>query len=304
MNKVLIVGGPTGIGKSEVAVRLAQRYNATIVGADSMQIYRGMNIGTGKISEREKCGIPHAMIDIISPNTQYSVQNYVQDAQKAIGAAHRQRQLPIVVGGTGLYINALIHEQNFATAEPNVLMREKYMTIFREHGAEYLHDLLQKIDPQSAENIAVNDVKRVIRALEIYDQTGKAKSTAVASRQSTYDIRFYVLQTERERLYDRIDRRVDAMLQNGWIQEVLELRPFWGCRSMEAIGYREIIAALQADRDPYEMRETIQRNTRRYAKRQITFFKWIQADKKAYVNEDFFQNITATADKWVEEGNL
>lgn len=300
MNKVLIIGGPTGIGKSDVAVKLALRYNAVIIGADSMQIYKGMDIGTGKIREEEKHGIPHTMIDIVAPNADYSVQKYCSDAKKIIAAVHAENRLPIVVGGTGLYINALINEQNFADAKPNPQMREKYLSLYREHGAQYLHELLQQVDAVSAQKIAVNDVKRTVRALEIYEQTGQSKSASVASNKSPFDIRFYILQTEREKLYDKINKRVANMLQCGLVQEVLSLQPYWNCRSMQAIGYKEVISALQTEQDPYGTIEEIRQNSRRYAKRQITFFKWIDAPK-IYVDEDFYQNITYTADSWLNE---
>ncbi len=297
MNKLLIIGGPTGIGKSEVAVRLAKRYNGIVIGADSMQIYKGMDIGTGKIRQEEMDGIFHAMIDIVEPDTEYSVQKYCQDAKHAIAAAHAGNRLPIVVGGTGLYIHALLNEQNFADATPDPKIREKYWTIYREQGASHLHDLLQKVDERSAEQIAVNDVKRCIRALEIYEQTGRGKSETVASGKCSYDVSFYVLQTEREQLYAKINRRVDHMFQSGLIDEVQNLQPFWDCHSMQAIGYKEVIAALRAGKDLDQVTDEIKQNSRRYAKRQITFFKWIPFPK-VYVAEDFYQNITKTSDTW------
>lgn len=295
-----MVGGPTGIGKSDIAVRLALRYNGIIVGADSVQIYRGMDIGSGKVSEKEKCGIPHTMIDIVYPNESYSVQKYCNEAQKVIERAHAQHKTPIVVGGTGLYLNALIHRQNFADAQPNAELRAQYVGILQKYGEQYLHDLLREVDENSADKIAVNDTKRVIRALEIYAQTGKRKSENVSSVRNPYDIKFYILQTVREKLYAKIDARVEKMFHSGLVEEVVSLRDYWEYPSMQAIGYKEIICALQNNTDPCAAMQKIQQNTRRYAKRQISFLKWIQAEK-TYVSENFYTNILATADEWIEK---
>ena len=301
MNKLLIIGGPTGIGKSELGVKLALRYNGVVIGADSMQIYKGLNIGTGKIKEEEKCGILHSMIDILSPRDDYSVQKYVIDAKREIAKAHAAGKLPIVVGGTGLYINALINEQNFAATAPNIELRKKYSRLADEKGAEYLHEMLKNVDPQSAERISVNDTKRVIRALEIFESVGVSKSEAVSVQKSHYDVKFYVLETDRNILYDRINRRVDKMFAEGFADEVIGLKEYWNCRCMEAIGYRELIGALQYGLAPDSVIDTVKQNSRRYAKRQITFFKWICADKQ-FVGEDFYENVTDTADLWIKEG--
>ncbi len=298
MNKLLIIGGPTGIGKSELAVRLAERYNSVIVSADSAQIYKGMNIGTGKVTESEKHSILHTMLDIISPDEDYSVQKYYSDATKVIKKLHSENRLPIVVGGTGLYINALLNEQNFADAKPNYELRERLKAIHNEKGAEELHAMLQKEDKESAEKIPVNDVKRTIRALEIYLQTGKSKSQSVSQKHCSYDVKFFVPAMERAKLYERINSRVDRMFEDGLYEEVCSLKPFWNCRSMQAIGYKEVIAAIKENISISETKEVIKQNSRRYAKRQITFFKWIRAEK-SYVSEIYFDNIIKTTDKWL-----
>lgn len=304
MNKVLFLGGPTGIGKSDVAVQLALRYNACIISADSMQIYKGLNIGTGKISQQEMYGIPHAMIDIVSPDSDYSAQNYYRDATELIQQAHQRGQLPIVVGGTGLYLHTLINEPNFAMAKPDPQIREKYTAIYHEKGAEYMHDLLRSVDRQAAEHIAVNDIRRTIRALEIHAQTGKNKSDAVSMQKCPYAYRFYVLTMDRDKLYQRINLRVDNMIQNGLVKEIQQLQSYWNCRCMEAIGYKEIISALQHNSPVNDsVIEQIKQNSRRYAKRQISFFKWIPA-KKTYIGEDFYENITTTSDQWLKEGSI
>lgn len=301
MKKVIIIGGPTGIGKSDMAVRLALRYDKSfIIGADSMQIYKGMDVGTGKVTEKEKCGIEHTMIDILCPNELYSVQNYVEDAKAIINKAHNDGKLPIIVGGTGLYINAIINEQNFAGAKPNPAIRAKYNEIAFKNGNKYLHDMLRAVDETSADNISVNDTKRIVRAMEIYEQKSKKKSETVTSKKSEYDIKFFVLETDRTQLYDRINLRVEKMFDLGFVDEVIGLKNFWDCRSMEAIGYKEIINALKNDDNPLLTKDSIKQNTRRYAKRQIAFFKWISAQKN-YVSGDFYKNIVSVCDEWLQE---
>ena len=301
MNKLLIIGGPTGVGKSELAVKLAQRYgDAIIVGADSMQIYKGMDIGTGKISKDEMKGIRHTMIDIVQPNDDFSVQKYVENAKQIIDSALACGTLPIVVGGTGMYINALINEQNFADAPPNPQIRKKYYDICEQRGAKYLHEILQNADPESAKKIPESDVKRTVRALEIYELTGRSKSEIVTTKKSEYDVKFFVLDMERTKLYERINSRVDKMLSSGLIEEVISLKEYWQCKSMQAIGYTEIIKKLHSGNDPLLAADEIKQNTRRYAKRQMTFLRWIDADK-TYASEDFYENVSQIADKWLEE---
>lgn len=300
MNKVLFIGGPTATGKSDIAVKLALKYNAIVIGADSMQIYRGMDIGTGKITEEEKCGIEHTMIDIVYPDKEYSVQNYVADAKKIIQRAHKNGVLPIVAGGTGLYINSLINNPNFAQTPPDKELRERYVKIAETNGALYLHELLAKRDKTAAQKIAVNDIKRTIRALEIIEQTGKTKTEIIRNEKCDYDVLFFVMDPDRQELYQRINARVDKMFEKGLIDEVRSLSAYWGCRSMQAIGYKETINALQNGIDFNSVCEEIKQNSRRYAKRQTTFFKWIQAEKQ-YVNENYYEHISAIADKWLQE---
>ena len=300
MKKVLFIGGPTGSGKSALGIALAKRYDGMIVGADSMQIYKGMNIGTGKVTEAEKEGILHTMLSIVDPNEEYSVQKYCLDATRYIQDAWAHNQLPIVTGGTGLYINALLHPQNFAEAAPNAAVRQKYEAIYREEGAERLHALLKEVDATAASKIAVQDVKRTIRALEIFETTGQSKSENAKQTNADFSYLFLIPEIKRETLYAAINERVDRMMRDGFVEEVKSLRPYWNARCMEAIGYREIIAALQNGEDPHAstVREKIKQNTRRYAKRQITFFKWIQAEKQ-YIQPPFFEKAVALADAWL-----
>ncbi len=300
MNKVLFIGGPTGIGKSSLAIELAKLYNGSIVGADSMQIYRGLNIGTGKVKEDEKQGITHAMIDIVLPQTNYSVQQYCNDAIQCLQKAAANGKLPIVVGGTGQYINALLHPQNFAGAAPDKEVREKYVRLCAQQGSASLHRQLEAVDPQSAAKISPNDQKRIIRALEIFETTGRTKSQAAQQNDATFDYLFLLPELERQTLYVNIEKRIDVMLQEGWVDEVKALRPYWNERCMEAIGYREIITALQNNIDPRSesVVNTIKQNTRRYAKRQITFFKWIRANK-VFLQQPYLQNATGIVQKWL-----
>lgn len=277
--KVLVITGPTAVGKSNLAVEAALRKNGEVVSADSMQIYKGMDIGTGKIMPHETKGVPHHMIDIALPNEEYSVGRYVLEARQKISDIAYRGKLPVIVGGTGLYIKALLLRHNFADTLKDEELRSKLQQFATVNGAKALHDKLREVDPRSAETIEINDVKRVIRALEIFYASGKPKSEHKDELEPLYDYKLYVLCDEREKLYDRIERRVDKMFDCGLVDEVKGLYQYKNCNSMQAIGYKEVVSYLEGNLSLDEAIESVKRGSRRYAKRQMTFFRGMKLEK-------------------------
>ncbi len=279
MNKIIVIVGPTAVGKTYVSVELAKKLNTEIISADSMQIYKGMDVGTAKISEEEKQGIFHHMIDIVNPDEDYSVSEFKYDAEKIIDRLSDENKIPIIVGGSGLYVNSIIYDLDFGNAKSNKESREYYTYYYNEHGEDALYDKLMRIDPQSAEKIHKNNVKRVIRALEVYDITGMKFSelnTDLRKKSNKYDCILIGLSMERKVLYERINQRVDEMLSNGLIDEVNSLiEKGYGKNlvSMRGIGYKEIIDYLEGNIDYEEAIIILKKNTRRFAKRQYTWFK-------------------------------
>lgn len=290
--KTIVVGGPTASGKSSFAVELAQFFDGEVVGADSMQIYRRMNIGTGKLTAEEMRGIPHKMIDIIEPNQDYSVGAYVAQAKKEIESTLLRGKLPIVAGGTGLYINSLLNSYSFASVQRDELYRNELRQMAEEDGVQKLYKELVRVDPRSAEKISPLDIKRIIRALEIFKISGKPKSENVDVGEGDYDYLFFALKSDRQILYNRIEKRVDAMLDCGLVQEVKSLDLPRDCQSMKAIGYKETAHFLDGQINLAQLGELIKINTRHYAKRQITYFKnifpealWIELHEISVVKE-------------------
>lgn len=278
-NKIIILTGPTGVGKTDLSIELAKALNTEIISADSMQIYRYMDIGTGKIKDKEKQGIVHHMIDIINPDCEYTVDDYKKESLSLIDKINNENKIPIVVGGTGLYIDSLIYKLKFNIAPPNKHLREYYEKINEKYGNQFLHDILNKVDPLSAKRIHPNQTVRIIRALEVYDQTLKPFSSFNDyEREYRDDIEFkyIVLNRPREELYERINKRVDGMLEEGLVEEVSSLLNAGYTRdltSMQAIGYKEIISHLYYECSLEEAVELLKRNSRRYAKRQLTWFR-------------------------------
>lgn len=276
-NKFIIIAGPTAVGKTSVSVELAQRIGGEIVSADSMQIYRYMDIGTAKISEIEKKSIPHHMIDIVDPDIFFTVSDYSKLAREKMDLIFSKGKIPIVVGGTGLYINALLYEMDFNQSEPNSDFREKMEAIRLEKGNEFLYHMLIEKDASFAKSLHYNNYKRVIRALEILEQKTNVH-TFGEMKQPTQkpNCNIYILSLDRKILYNRIDERVCKMIQEGLIEEVLRLiRKGYSLDnpSMKGIGYRQMIRHLQEEISLQEAIRLIQRDSRRYAKRQITWFK-------------------------------
>ena len=279
VDKLIIISGPTAVGKSDTAVDIALKYNGEVISADSMQIYKGMDVGTGKITKDEMHGVCHYMLDVCEPNEDYSVGRYVLEAKKCIEKVNSKEKTPILCGGTGLYINSLLFNHTFASAPKDEKIREQIKQFALEKGNEALYDRLKNVDPVSVEQINVNDTKRLVRALEIFEITGKPRGEFKDDMAPAYEYLFIVLVDEREKLYERINARVDKMARNGLVDEVKSLYKFKDCNSMQAIGYKEIVQYLDGNVSKGEAIEQVKQNSRRYAKRQMTFFRGIKANK-------------------------
>ncbi|MBP7221965.1 MAG: tRNA (adenosine(37)-N6)-dimethylallyltransferase MiaA [Sedimentibacter sp.] len=296
MNKIIVIVGPTAVGKTHISVELAKKLGTEIISADSMQIYKGMDIGTAKVTEDEKQGIIHHMIDIVSPDEDYSVSEFKYTAEKIIDRLLEEKKVPVIVGGSGLYVNSLIYDLDFGNARSDEKLREYYTYYYKKHGEDALYDKLLKIDPEAAEKIHKKNVKRVIRALEVYDITGSKFSeinTDIRKESNKYDCILAGLSMERKVLYERINQRVDEMLSKGLLEEVRSLmEKGYGKNlvSMRGIGYKEIIDHLEGITDYDEAADILKRNTRRFAKRQYTWFlkdrnvKWFSMDNPADVD--------------------
>ncbi len=294
MNEVIVIVGPTASGKTGLSIELAKRLNGEIISADSMQIYKFMDIGTAKPTEAERQGINHYLIDEVMPSEEFNVVRFKELAVKYIEEIISKGKQPILVGGTGLYVSSLINNINFSESESDWELREELNKEAEEKGPQYLHDRLRLVDPEAAENIHPNNVKRVVRALEVYYQTQKPISyhnEISRGTPSKYDFILLGLTMERQRLYDRINERVDIMLENGLVEEVrrlVELGYADSITSVQGIGYKEILSYLRRERTLEEAVEVIKRESRRYAKRQITWFKRINEIK--WFNLDNYGN--------------
>lgn len=279
--KVIVIGGPTASGKTGLSVELAKRINGEIISADSMQIYKEMDIGTAKVTEQEKEGIKHYMIDIISPNERYSVSDYKLNAETAIEEILSKGKTPIIVGGTGLYINSLIYNINYPEIKFNEEYRKELEERAEKEGLEALYNEASKIDKKAAEQISKNDKKRILRILEIYKETGKTKTELeIESRKEKpkYDYKVFAINMDREILYDRINKRVDLMFEQGLVEEVKNIYNKYDAfpTAMQGLGYKEVVEYLNKKYTFEEMVEKIKMESRRYAKRQITWFKAIE----------------------------
>lgn len=299
--KLFMLMGPTAVGKTALSIELAKRLDGEIISADSMQIYKYMDIGTAKVTEEEMEGIPHYLIDVIEPDEEFTVSNYKELANSYIIDINQRDKLPMLVGGTGLYINSLVYNLNFAGVEPNGEIRDKYERIKEEKGNEYLHSLLDDIDKDSANRIEVNDTKRVIRALEIYEVTGKTMAEYnknFRSPNEDYDLVMVCLNMDRKKLYERINLRVDLMIDQGLVHEVksiLDMGYDKNLVALQGIGYKEIISFLDNEITLDEAIEKIKKGSRNYAKRQLTWFR--RDNRIKWINLDEYKNINEVADK-------
>lgn len=276
---LIILTGPTAVGKTNLSIALAKKINGAVISADSMQVYKGMDIGSAKITPEEMQGIRHYLVDIQNPDEPFDVVRFQELAKKALSEIYRNGQIPIVVGGTGFYIQALLYDIDFTSQDEDPSLRQYYESIAKENGAHYLHELLQKVDPVSAAQIHENNIKRVIRALEFYEKTGTSISEHNArerQKQSPYDFRYFVLNDDRSKLYARIEQRIDQMLECGLVDEVKELKRQGFTKdmvSMQGLGYKEILSWLDGDISFDEAVYILKRDTRHFAKRQLTWFR-------------------------------
>ena len=305
MNKrpLIILTGPTAVGKTKASIGLAKAVGGEIISADSMQVYRKMDIGSAKITKEEMDGVPHYLVDVLDPSEEFNVARFQEMAKEAMEQIYANGHIPIVVGGTGFYIQALLYDIDFTEGNEDTSIREELEVYASEHGAEKLHEMLREIDPKSAETIHANNVKRVIRAIEYYRQTGKPISEhneKERQKESPYNFAYFVLQDDRKNLYDRIEKRIDIMLEDGLLEEVESLRKEGYTKdmvSMQGLGYKEILDYLNGDSTLEEAVYILKRDTRHFAKRQITWFKrerdviWIHKNEFHYDEEKILEEM-------------
>lgn len=293
---LIILAGPTAVGKTSLSIRLAKTIDAEIISADCMQVYRHMDIGSAKIRPEEMAGIPHHLIDALEPEEDFNVVRFQQMAKSAAEEIWERGKIPLVVGGTGFYIQALLYDIDFTENEGDTAYREELEETARKKGGEYLHQLLKDADPKAALDIHPNNIKRIIRALEFHHQTGgkiSEHNERERAKKSPYNYAYFVLTDERSRLYERIDRRVDQMMEEGLTGEVRFLKDRGVRRdstAMQGLGYKELFAYLEGEYSFDEAVRIIKRDTRHFAKRQLTWFKRekdvIWADKSVLGSED------------------
>lgn len=276
--KVIVICGPTASGKTSLSIELAKKINGEIVSCDSMQIYKDMDIGTAKPTKEEMEDIKHYLIDFVPPNERYSVASFKKDAEKAIEEILAKGKVPIVVGGTGLYVNSLIYGIEFNSIEIDEKYRKELDEKVEKEGLDTLYEEAKKIDPEAIKNISKNDKKRIIRILEIYKQTGKTKTEQEKESRKNgvkYNYKVFAINMDREILYERINKRVDIMIEQGLIQEVENLIQKYEefPTAMQGLGYKEVVQCINGELTKEEMIEKIKQETRKYSKRQITWFK-------------------------------
>lgn len=291
MIDLLILAGPTAVGKTNISIELAKKLNGEIISADSMQIYKYMDIGSAKITNEEMQNIPHHLIDVVEPSQNFSAAQFKSMAEKSISSITSRGKFPMLVGGTGLYINSLICNYDFTEADKDEEYRSSLNSLAESKGKEYVHSLLKEVDYESYTRLYPNDLKRVIRALEVNKLTGKAMSCFLANQDKftiPYNLNYFVLTMDRAKLYDRINKRVDLMIENGLIEEVKRLKEMGfdpSMQSMKGIGYKEILYYLDGDISLDKAIDMIKQGSRNYAKRQLTWFrkdtrvKWISKDE-------------------------
>lgn len=302
-NPLLILTGPTAAGKTKLSIELAKAVNGEIISADSMQVYKHMDIGSAKIQPEEMQGVKHYLVDILEPTEDFNIVLFQKYAKQAVTEIYEKGKIPIIVGGTGFYIQSVLYNIDFQESDEDTALRAELEQLAREKGAAYLHNMLKECDSKAAQEIHANNVKRVIRAIEFYRQTGRKISEhneTEREKKSAYDSRYFVLTDRRERLYENIDRRVDIMIEEGLVDEVKRLMDM-GCKrdstAMQGLGYKEIISYLAGEITLDEAVYIIKRDTRHFAKRQLTWFRrerdviWIEKDKFAYDDEKMLNYI-------------
>lgn len=290
--KILIISGPTAVGKTDISIEVAKKLNGEIISADSMQIYKHMDIGSAKITKEEMQGIPHHLIDFVDPKSEFSVSEFSSMAKQLIDDITQRGKLPIITGGTGLYIDSLIFNYNFANSTRDDKYREELKALAEEKGNEYIYNMLKEVDMDSYEKLSLKDRKRIIRALEVYKTTGKTigeVNSEVDVYDIPYQIDYFVLTMNREALYNRINARVDLMMEKGLLNEVESLINSGlneNMQSMKGIGYKEIILYFKGILTLDEAIYQIKKGSRNYAKRQLT---WFRKDKRVqWIDKDNF----------------
>lgn len=300
---MVILTGPTAVGKTALSIALARHINGAIISADSMQVYKYMDIGSAKITREEMQGIPHYLIDELEPGEEFHVVRFVELAKKYLKEIYAEGKIPVIVGGTGFYIQALLYDIDFTKQACDEEYRSFLETLAGEKGAGYLHGMLREVDPESAEAIHANNIKRVIRALEFYHLSGEkisAHNEKERQKTSPYNFAYFVLSDDRETLYQRIDQRVDHMVGQGLVAEVARLKEM-GCHSgmvsMQGLGYKEILDYLDGKCSLEDAIYIIKRDTRHFAKRQLTWFKrereviWLDKEQYQYKDEQILEEI-------------
>ena len=293
--KVIVICGPTASGKTALSIELAKKINGEIVSCDSMQIYKDMDIGTAKPTIEEMQGIKHYMLDFVSPDERYSVADYKKQAKQAIREIIEKGKVPIVVGGTGLYVESLIYEIEYQDIEFDEKYRKQLEERSKKEGLEVLYNEAKKIDPEAITKISPNDKKRILRILEIYNATGKNKTEQEKESRKNeveFDYKVYAISWDREKLYDRINQRVDIMIDQGLIEEVQKIYSKYNKfpTAMQGLGYKEVLEYLEGKCNKQEMIDKIKQETRRYAKRQLTWFRknkqtiWLDGQEKIQNN--------------------
>lgn len=294
---LIVLTGPTAVGKTKLSISLAKAVGGEIISADSMQVYKYMDIGSAKIRPEEMSGVPHHLVDILKPEEEFHIVRFQEMAKEAMNDIYERGRIPILVGGTGFYIQAVTRDIDFTQAEQEDGYRRELEAMAQEQGSEALHQMLQKVDPVSAAQIHANNVKRVIRALEFYHQNHapiSAHNQEQKERTSPYNLAYFVLNAPRDLLYERIDRRVDEMMEQGLLDEVKRLKSMGyhsGMVSMQGLGYKEILAYLDGEYPLDEAVRILKRDTRHFAKRQLTWFRreqdviWVNKDDFSYDEE-------------------
>ena len=299
---VIVIAGPTASGKTALSIKLAKELNGEIISCDSMQIYKEMDIGTAKVTKEEAEGIKHYLIDIVSPNERYTVSNFKKDSKNAIKEILNKGKTPIIVGGTGLYVDSLIYEIEYQDMEFDINYRNELMEKAETNeGLKELYEQAKTIDSKAMEKISSNDKKRIIRVLEIYKATGKTKTELeILSRQKEveYNYKVFVVNMDREKLYNRIDKRVDIMIENGLVEEVEKIYNKYNefSTAMQGLGYKEVVEYLQGKINKEDMIEKIKKESRHYAKRQLTWFRkdknfiWLNSEDGIEKNIEIIKN--------------
>lgn len=300
---LIILTGPTAVGKTELSIRLARLVNGEIISADSMQVYKHMNIGSAKIRQEEMEGVPHHLVDVFEPDEEFHVVRFQECARRCMEEIYGRKRIPILVGGTGFYIQAVLYDIDFTENGGDDSYRKGLEALAKEKGNEVLHQMLREVDAPSAEQIHANNVKRVIRALEYYHETGEPISRhneQERQKESPYNFAYFVLNDRRDRLYAKIDARVDGMLQDGLVEEVRALKEKGYTKdmvSMQGLGYKEILSYLDGECTLEEAVYILKRDTRHFAKRQLTWFRrerevcWLDKEAFAYDHEKILERM-------------